>query len=110
MSNTIAPNERINNPSGKNRPSRFGAGGGEGGGTGYGAEPCSIGTVAFDGSGTGGGGKDWPKFGSSNACGPAGSAGSSGGSIPSGTGTMISPAHFGQRTTCPALRRAIPIN
>src|ERR1051325_8201514 len=29
---------------------------------------------------------------------------------PSGTGTMISPAHFGQRTTDPALRRAMLIN
>jgi len=28
--------------------------------------------------------------------------------MPSGTGTMISPAHFGQRTTVPALRDAIP--
>src|ERR1043165_9111753 len=26
------------------------------------------------------------------------------GAAPSGTGTMISPAHFGQRTTVPALR------
>jgi hypothetical protein len=110
-SSRTMPMEMINMPSGTNTPSRFGDGvvamigmGADSFGAGsMGAEAVAP-VLPLPGS------TPNSSLSTSNAFSPACSAASSGPAGPSGTGTIISPAHFGQRTTVPALRRAIPIS
>jgi hypothetical protein len=97
-SKTITTMEMASVATDKKTPTRAGGGLGSGGGLGA----CSVAAVSLASG-----------FGLSctgSAESPAGSGASVTGSLPSGTGTMISPPHFGHFTTLPALRLAMPIN
>jgi hypothetical protein len=96
-SNTTTPTDTNNSGIDRKTPT----GGGSAGGGVLGAGLGTLGGAVASSA---------PKFADSNACPGDGRSAGCIGASPSNVGTMISPAHFVQRITVPALRVAMLIN